>query len=303
MKNLLARIQPIFSLILIVISSNVFGQTLTGIKTIPGDYTSVALAVTALNTNGVGAGGVTFNIAAGYTETISATISLTATGTAPNTIVFQKDPSTPGANPLITSYTGGTGTPATALQDGIWRLIGSDYITIDGIDLKENAANTTNPSTMEYGYALYKTSLSDGCQFVTITNCTVTLNRINNTLGTAPMVDGSTGILSENSTAAAATTILVPTTAAGTNSNNSFFTNTIQNCNTGIAIIGYAAASPFAAGNLNNDIGGTTLATGNTIIDCIIRYIKPILCQCSYSCRRISSTRSASIINDGIAGG
>jgi hypothetical protein len=247
-------------------SSAVFGQ-LTGTKTIPGDYATVTAAVAALNGAGVGAGGVTFDIAADYTETITATISLTATGTAANTIVFQKDPATTGANPVITAYTAGAGTPATAAQDGIWRLVGCDYVTIDGIDLKDNTANTTNPSTMEYGYALYKTSLSNGCQFITITNCVITLNKINNAAGTAPMVDGSTGILVVNSTAAAATTALVPTTAAGTNSNNSFYSNTIQNCNTGIALIGRAAASPFIAADQNNDIGGTTIATGNTIIN------------------------------------
>ena len=253
-------------IVLCCFSSIVYSQ-LTGTKSIPGDYVTVNAAVTALNGVGVGAGGVIFNIAANYTETIAATISLTATGTAANTIVFQKDPSTSGANPVITAYTGGTGTPATAVQDGIWRLVGSDYVTIDGIDLKENVANTANPSTMEYGYALYKASLSNGCQYITITNCSITLNKINNAAGVAPMVDGSTGILSVNSTAAAAITVLVPTTAAGTNSNNSFYSNTIQNCNTGIAVIGYAAASPFAAADQNNDVGGTTVATGNTIIN------------------------------------
>ena len=173
----------------------VFGQ-LTGTKTIPGDYATINAAVTAINAAGVGAGGVVFDIAANYTETITTTISLTATGTAANTIIFQKDPGTTGANPLVTAYTAGIGTPATAAQDGIWRLVGSDYVTIDGIDVKDNAANATNPSTMGYGYALYKTSLSNGCQFVTITNCVITLNKINNTAGTSPMVDGSTVSLS-----------------------------------------------------------------------------------------------------------
>src|SRR2546423_7039685 len=126
-----------FYLILMMIflccwSSAVFGQ-LTGTKYIPGDYATITSAVTALNLSGVGAGGVTFNVAANYTETISSTISITATGTAVNPIIFQKDPVTSGANPLITAYTGGVGTPATAIQDGIWRLVGSDYITIDGI--------------------------------------------------------------------------------------------------------------------------------------------------------------------------
>ncbi len=256
----------IIACIILFYSSRVSGQ-LSGTYTIPGDYATVSAAVTALNAAGVGAGGVTFNIAANYTETITATISLTATGTSANTIVFQKDPGTSGANPLITAYTGGIGTPATAVQDGVWRLLGSDYVTIDGIDLRDNPANTTNPSSMEYGYALYKTSATNGCQYVSINNCVITLNRINNAAGTAPMVDGSTGILSANSTATTAVTVITVTSSAGTNSNNSFYNNTIQNCNTGIALIGYAAASPFSLADQNNDIGGSAVATGNRILN------------------------------------
>jgi hypothetical protein len=256
----------IFTLILLCISSGILAQ-LTGVKTIPGNYASITAAVADLNTSGVGAGGVTFNIAAGYTETISSTISITATGTSANPIVFQKDPSTTGANPLITAYTGGVGTPGTAVQDGIWRLVGSDYVTIDGIDLKDNPANTTNPSTMEYGYALYKASTSNGCQFVTIKNCVITLNNINNATGTAPMVDGSTGIIVMNALPTTATTPIIPIAAGGTNANNIFYSNTIQNCNTGIALIGYAAANPFTLADANNDVGGNSVSTGNTIIN------------------------------------
>ena len=265
MRNLLACAKLIFTLILLGISPGIFAQ-LTGIKTIPGDYTTVSSAVTALNSSGVGAGGVTFNIAANYTETVSSVISITATGTASNPIVFQRDPLSVGANPLITAYTSGVGTPATAIQDGIWRMVGSDYITIDGIDLKDNPANTTNPSTMEYGYALYKASTSNGCQYVTIKNCVITLNNINNATGTAPMVDGSTGIIVMNALSTAATTVVTPI-VGGTNSNNKFYSNTIQNCNTGIALIGYAAASPFTLADANNDVGGSSASTGNTIIN------------------------------------
>ena len=246
-------------------SSTVFGQ-LTGTKNIPGDYATITTAVTALNSAGVGAGGVTFNVAAGYTETITATISVTATGTVANPILFQKDPATTGANPLILAYTTGVGTPVTAIQDGIWRLTGSDYITIDGIDVSDNPVNTSNPATMEYGYALYKASISNGCQFVTIKNCVITLNNINNALGTAPMVDGSAGIIVMNATATAAITPLTPV-AGGTNSNNQFYSNTIQNCNTGIALIGYVAGTPFTLADANNDVGGSAAATGNTIIN------------------------------------
>ncbi|MBL0068248.1 MAG: hypothetical protein IPP39_07065 [Chitinophagaceae bacterium] len=75
------------SFLLIFSSINVNAQ-LTGIKTIPGDYATITAAITALNASGVGAGGVTFNIAAGYTETGNNTI--TATGTSANPLIFQK---------------------------------------------------------------------------------------------------------------------------------------------------------------------------------------------------------------------
>jgi len=253
------------TILLLIAASGVFGQ-LTGTKHIPLDYPTVAAAVTALNLNGVGAGGVTFNVGATHVETISSTISITATGTAGNPIVFQKDPATAGANPRITAYTGGVGTPASSGQDGIWRLVGTDYITIDGIDLEENPVNTANPATMEYGYALYKASTSNGCQFVTIRNCVVTLNNINNALGGGPMVDGSAGIIVMNATATSAVTSL-SVVAGGTNSNNRFHNNTIQNCNTGIALIGYAASSPFTLADTDNDVGGNHDSTGNNILN------------------------------------
>ena len=254
----------ILTLTSIILSfTSVFGQ-LSGNKYIPGDYSTVALAVTALNGAGVGSGGVTFNITSNYTETITTTISLTASGTLANQIIFQKDPATSGANPILTAYTTGVGTPATAVQDGLWRLVGVQYVTINGIDLKDNPANNTVATTMEYGYALYKASTSVGCQNVTIKNCTITLNNLNNTAGVAPMVDGSTGIAVMNSLANTATTVVTPI-AGGTNSNNKLYSNTIKNCNTGIALIGYAAASPFTLADTNNDVGGNSLGTGNTI--------------------------------------
>jgi hypothetical protein len=235
---------------------------LTGTKTIPGDYATITAAVTDLNTLGVGTGGVTFNVAPGYTEFLSSRINLTATGTLSSPIVFQK--SGAGTNPLITAYVG-TSTPGSAIPDGMWSFQGSDYVTINGIDLRDT--NTTNPGTMEYGYGLFKNTTTDGCQYVTIKNCTVTLNRINNAGGTAPMVDGSVGILVINSTPIAATTALVPLSASGSNSYNMFYTNTVQNCNIGIAMIGYAGVTPFTLCDFGNDIGGSSAGTGNNILN------------------------------------
>src|SRR5207244_13456779 len=95
----------------------------------------------------------------------------------------------------------------------------------------------------------------------------ITLKRINNATGTAPMVDGSVGIAVMNALPTAATTVLTVTSAAGSNSNNKFYTNTIQNCNIGIALIGFADVTPFTFADTNNDVGGAALATGNQILN------------------------------------
>jgi len=217
-----------------------FGQ-LTGTKTIPGDYPSVAAAITALNTSGVGAGGVIFNIATGYTETFGALNSglITASGTSANPIVFQKNGA--GVNPKITAAT-----PGVAAMDYIFCLSGSDYVTFNGIDVQENASNTTAIMQMERGYALLKASATDGSQNVTIKNCTITLNKANT---------ATCGIYSNNHTSAVIT-LLTVTAASGTNSTNKFFLNTISNSYTGIYINGYAdAVSPYAYYDQNNEIG------------------------------------------------
>lgn len=247
----------ILSVALILFFKIAEGQ-LSGVFSVPGTYTSIGDAITDLNTQGIN-GPVTINISAGYTETSPVGgYALTATGSGTNTITFQKNGA--GANPLITAYTGGVGTPSSAVQDGIWRLVGSDLVTIDGIDLSD--PNTTNPATMEYGYGLFKASTTNGCQNNTIKNCVIRLNRINNAFGNVPSSEGSRGINMVNALPATATLNVVPTSSAGANSNNKFYSNTIQNCNIGIAMIGSATNT-----DQNNDVGGPSVLTGNTIID------------------------------------
>jgi hypothetical protein len=256
--------KPLSKLILLFISlltSPSFAQ-LTGIKSIPVDYSTIASAVSALNSQGVGSGGVTFNVSAGYTETLTARLNLTATGTSSNPIIFQKNGT--GNNPKITAYAGNA-TPASATPDGIWSFQGSDYVTINGIDLFD--PNTTNPATMEYGYGFFRNTAYDGAQYNTVENCTVTLNRVNNVSGTSPMVDGSVCILVINSTPTAATSAFAPFIPAGTNSHNKFYSNVCQNCNYGIVLTGSIAATPFDLGDNGNDIGGSLTSTGNTILN------------------------------------
>jgi len=173
---------------------------------------------------------------------------ITATGTAANPIVFQKSGS--GINPLITA---GVGTTTT--NDGIIVIAGGDYITFDGIDLQESAANLDATSQMEWGYALVKASATapfNGCQYITIKNCTITLNKANT---------ASKGIYSGNhiSTSITALTITDPSDAM---SNCKFFSNTVTNSYMGIYLLGFAAASPYTLYDQNNEVG---VSGGNTV--------------------------------------
>ena len=144
---------------------------------------------------GVGSGGVTFNVAAGYTQTLTGKIVITATGTAGNPIIFQKSGS--GANPKLTSYPGLVGTPSAA-ADGFIALVGSDYVTFDGIDLQEAATYTTAAACMEFGYGLFRASATDGCQYNTIKNCVITMSTVSQTAGTGAFQSGAHGIVAVN---------------------------------------------------------------------------------------------------------
>lgn len=257
-----------FLLFVLGLPSILYAQPLSGTYTIPGSYSTISAAVAALNANGVGAGGAVFNVSAGYTETLSASISMTATGTVANPIIFQKSGS--GANPTITAFTGTQLASTNTGLDVMWSFIGSDYVTITSINLQESGSNTTPTTMMETGYGFYKASATDGANNNKIQNCTITLNRNNSTAPTTgPRINvgGSAGIEVMACTPSAIGTITTVTSVAGASSNNKFYANTIQNCNYGIALSGYAAASPFTLADVSNDIGGNSLSTGNTIIN------------------------------------
>ncbi len=216
---------------------------LTGTKTIgPGmDYATLALAIADLNTQGVGAGGVTFNVAAGYTEAFAARQDglITATGTAANPIVIQK--SGAGANPVITGATAGQ----TGVRDYILGLSGTDYITIDGLSLSETTG------AVEYGIAGFKPSGTDGCQFVTIRNCTTTLSLTNTT--------GNGFGFQNNTEAGGAITV---SAATGSHSNLKIYGNSINNSR-GILLSGFQDNTPpYILADHDNEIGVTA---GNTI--------------------------------------
>ncbi len=226
-----------------------------GIYSLPSScYPTVSSFVSALNSGSVSCA-VTCYIAAAHSEIAPAGgINLTQTGTSSNPISFIKNGK--GANPVIYAQTGtvvlsGSSTSA----DGIFSLNGSDYITIDGIDLFDN--NTSGAARMEYGgYALFKSSAPDGCQNNTIKNCAITLKATNISTGPSQFEDGSRGIFAGNITRTAMNSALTITTASGRNDNNIFAGNVIKNVHHGIVVRGYwDIVSPYTYYDQNNKIG------------------------------------------------
>jgi hypothetical protein len=239
--------------LLILGSGSLFGQV-SGIKTIPTDYATITDFITDINTNGIGSGGVTLNVPSGYAETAPAGgFTITATGTVANPIIIQGTGGAP--KPIITAS---GALVAGNLNDGIIKLIGSDYVTISGLDLRENAANTTTAAATnnmtEWGIALLYASATDGAQHNLISANAITLNRT---------YTNTFGIYSNTRhTAIVIGTAADITAPSGSNSFNQVYSNTISNVAMGITFIGSNVAANQDSGN---DIGGSSALTGNTI--------------------------------------
>ena len=200
------------------------GGEISGIKTIPGDFATLAEAVNALNDGVIGSGGVTVNLTAGHTENITAPIVLRATGTSSRPIVFQK--SGGGANPLITRTDAGTINTSSIGNhgDGVIIIEGSDYVTFDAIDV------ATENQGIEYGYYIRKASVTDACQHVTVKNCNITLTK-----GTSRFVVGL--CVANNGPAASSISV---TTPSGAHQNITLTGNTISNVFTGVYLSGHS---------------------------------------------------------------
>ena len=212
-------------------------------------YPDLAMAITALNAATITSPVI---ITASGTETAPAGgYSITATGTAVNTITIN------GGGGATTTITAPTNHTVGALNDAIFKIIGGDFITINGFTMLENAANITTAAATnnmtEFGVALFYATTTNGAQNDTIQNNTITLNRTyQNTFG-----------IYSNSThsATTVTTAVSATTTAGGNSGMKVYGNTISNVNQGIVVVGPTAADA----NTGIDIGGTGGAQANSI--------------------------------------
>lgn len=234
------------------------------------NFLSFSDAVEALNLRTIN-GDCIFTAPAGYTEVVPfgglqlGSAALSPTTNAHN-ILFTA--SGTGSNPLLIAYNGGNGLGSLAKPDGIWGLNGVDNVTINKIDLIEDTLiNTTDNTRMEYGFGLFNRINNDGPKNNVIQNCNIRLSRKQSSSGTAPMNNGSTGILLINAASNAAITAFVPTNQNGTASGNKFFNNIIRDVTTGIYLNGYEAPSPYTLADKNNEIGGSTAGTGNQVIN------------------------------------
>jgi Ig-like domain CHU_C associated/Secretion system C-terminal sorting domain len=250
--------KKLFTLLLTIGTTlSVLGQVTTnGGSGLAATYPDLASAITALNGIVTATTPTTITLLTGNPQTAPAggyVINATGTAANPITIVGAGAGSTISAN---TAHTVGR------LDDAIFKIVGGDYITIDGFKMQENAANTTiavaTNNATEWGIALLYASLTNGAQNNIIQNNIISLNRLYlNTFGIYSNTRHAATTVSTTTVTAEVTT------AAGSNSFNKIYANAISNVNFGIVFIG--AGTTIAAIDNGNDIGGSSAATGNTI--------------------------------------
>jgi hypothetical protein len=215
-------------------------------------YTSLAVAISNLNGVTSVSGPVILTCAASGSETAPAggyVVNFTAATSAANNIIID------GALSVITAglQTAGSG------NDAVFKIIGSDYVTIRNFTVQENTGNTvtatgaTNTMT-EWGIALLRATTTDGAQNNSIQNNIISLNK-----SYANSFAIYSNVRHDATTPATAADISSP---AGANNNNKVYGNTISNVNYGIVFVGSGTAANMDVGN---DVGGNSSATGNTL--------------------------------------
>lgn len=247
LKNLRTKFIAVF-VCLLTISIAVQAQVTTnGGSGLQATYSSLEAAITALNAATI-TSPVVITLTASNPQTAPAGgYEIRAEGSATNTIRIVGNNNTITASAALT---------AGNLNDGIFKIIGGDFISLEDFSVTENAANTvtdaaTNNMT-EWGIAILNASTTNGSQNVTIKGCTIDLNRT---------YQNTFGIYNNCNHSATAPTTAVPATATGTSSGLTIIANNITDVNVGIVVIG---PTPANAENDGITIGGSAV-NGNTI--------------------------------------
>ncbi len=230
------------------------GVTTNGGSGLAPAYVDIASAITALNAAVISSPVVI--TASGVEIAPPGGFVITATGTAVNTITID------GAG--ATTITAGLQLPNQAGTiesfDGIFKIHGGDFITIQGFTMQENVLNViTTPGNLntmtEFGVLLVHLTATNGAQNNTIQNNSITLNSA---------YTDSVGIFS-TSASSTINGILDATSTAGTNSNNRIYGNTISNVAQGIVFICPPIDDVPLIFETGNDVGGSAIGTANNI--------------------------------------
>jgi hypothetical protein len=202
----------ILILIILILNAQALAVPVTGTKTIGGlnsDYTSFTDAVAALNTEGVGPGGVTFLVSPGiYNEIL---VIQAVTGAGPSSrVVFQADGGVVTINAVGTS----------GLNSAI-TLQGADYVTFDGINVINGGSSSANHCELGFNFAT--SGADNGASFNIIQNCTINMK------GGSQRPTLSRGI---------STTFTSINSPTGTSSNNAFRNIAFNGSEIGIYLLG-----------------------------------------------------------------
>jgi CRISPR/Cas system CMR-associated protein Cmr5 small subunit len=232
---------------------------LAGIINIPADVSTLEEAVNDINANGVGAGGVTVNIAPGYIGSLGNIIIDVQNNppSAANPLIFQGDPNN---LPTFNARPGGT-----IDRDGVVRILGTSFVTVQNIIFVDPPINDDNFERMEWGIAILKKTNNDASQNVTIRNCRILLQNADT---------ASTGIYIGNHSLDP-THSFTPTLSSGNFDQIRIWGNTITKVNKGVILRGFSSASSnlfeknifvgdsavIQNGNILNNLGGNTTPT------------------------------------------
>ncbi|MFA7381533.1 MAG: T9SS type A sorting domain-containing protein [Bacteroidia bacterium] len=220
-----------------------------------GTYKTLTEAVADVNHRGI-SGAITLSLQdATYAGSLTGgelfPIVLGSVGTSTNTITIQ-----PASGRSIITSTGWNssggvyntaraGTPFASTTEPILGLLGSDYVTIKNIDFQiEGTGNL-----LDHGVGVRNFTATDGAQYNTIRDISVTLNRTNTaTYGIYQAVTPS------------------PSAATGTNSYNKYYNFTIGNSYNGVYCVGLSTttAANWDLGNEIGTISGGTSYVGRT---------------------------------------
>lgn len=219
MKQALTRV---FALFMVLVSARATAQPLTGIKNIPGDYPALLNAFQWLNSQGVGAGGVTLNVLTGNPQTAPAggyiignAAGLLNSAAAMRQVIIQ------GNGNTITASASQT---AGSTEDAVFKIIEADWITITNCVIRENPANvitevTTNRMT-EFGIGQFYFSATNGSQNKSFINNDISLERTyRNSFGIFSTAQSPLGNLGG---------AIGASTAAGSHSNTKVYGNSIR---------------------------------------------------------------------------